>query len=156
MKASWLALLAKMYRGSFEGFFCWGMNPACSSAGAGKVREALLQAEMDGRRRPLRPRDVLVLARPRREPKDVHTEVFLLPACSSVEKEGSISNSEPAGAVALQGDRAAWASRWPMRTYVNELQFRVKSLYQKERRQLPEPIVNLYVGLRRQGRRPAR
>ena len=27
--------------GQFEGFFAWGMNPACSSPGAGKVREAM-------------------------------------------------------------------------------------------------------------------
>ncbi len=41
MQASWLPMFVQMYRGAFEGFFAWGMNPACSSPGAGKAREAL-------------------------------------------------------------------------------------------------------------------
>jgi formate dehydrogenase major subunit len=39
--ASWLNLFDEMYKGTFTGFFAWGMNPACSSAHAGKVRQAM-------------------------------------------------------------------------------------------------------------------
>ena len=49
---------ARMYRGQFEGFFAWGMNPACSSPGAGKVREALgrLKWPRPSPRKPSRPK----------------------------------------------------------------------------------------------------
>jgi len=39
--ASWLNLFDEMYKGTFTGFFAWGMNPACSGAHAGKVRQAM-------------------------------------------------------------------------------------------------------------------
>ena len=39
--ASWLMLFDQMSKGKIKGFFAWGQNPACSSANAGKVRQAL-------------------------------------------------------------------------------------------------------------------
>jgi formate dehydrogenase major subunit len=142
MKASWLALFAKMYLGSFEGFFCWGMNPANSSAGAGKVREAF------GRLKWMVAVDMFdhetasFWRGPGVNPKDIKTEVFLLPACSSVEKEGSISNS---GRVAQWRYKAIEPIGQSMSDadILNELHFRVKSLYLKGGGKFAEPIVNL-------------
>ncbi len=79
---------------------------------------------------------------PGMNPKDIQTEVFLLPASSSVEKEGSLSNS---------GRWAQWRYKAidpigqskPDSEIMNELYFRVKSLYQKQGGKFPEPIVNL-------------
>lgn len=39
--ASWLMLFDQMSKGKIKGFFSWGQNPACSSANAGKVRQAM-------------------------------------------------------------------------------------------------------------------
>ena len=142
MQASWLALLAKMYHGAFEGFFCWGMNPACSSAGAGKVREALgnlkWMVSVD-----LFDHETASFWRgPGVDPKDIDTEVFLLPACSSVEKEGSISNSGRVAqwrykAIEPQGESLSDAD------ILNELHWRVKALYEAEGGAFPDPVLNL-------------
>jgi formate dehydrogenase major subunit len=142
MKASWLALFAKMYHGAFEGFFCWGMNPACSSAGAGKLREGLGKLKWMVAVDLFDHETASFWRGPGVNPKDVQTEVFLLPACSSVEKEGSISNS---------GRLAQWRYKaiepqgqsLPDADILNELHFRVKSLYLKESGAFPDPIVNL-------------
>jgi formate dehydrogenase major subunit len=74
--------------------------------------------------------------------KKIKTEVFLLPCCSSVEKQGSISNS---------GRLVQWRYKavepigqsMPDAEILNELYFRVKKLYQKEKGASPEPILNL-------------
>jgi formate dehydrogenase major subunit len=79
---------------------------------------------------------------PGMNPKDIQTEVFFLPACSSVEKEGSLSNS---------GRWAQWRYKAILpigqsksdSDIMNELYFRVKSLYQKQGGKFPEPIVKL-------------
>jgi len=76
------------------------------------------------------------------DPKEIKTEVFQLPCCSSVEKEGSISNSSRLAqwrykAIEPMGQSLSDAE------ILNELQFRVKKLYQKEKGAFPEPIVNL-------------
>jgi formate dehydrogenase major subunit len=142
MQASWLALLAKMYLGGFEGFFCWGMNPACSSAGAGKVRQGL------GRLKWMVAVDLFdhetasFWRGPGVNPKDIQTEVFFLPCCSAVEKEGSISNSGRLAqwrykAIAPQGQSMSDAD------ILNELQYRVKALYRKDGGAFPDPILNL-------------
>ena len=106
MEASWLPLFIKMHRGEFEGFFNWGMNPACSSTGAGKVREALGKLKWMVSRRPLRPRDVLLLARAGHEAGGDPDRG--LPAALLLLRRKGREHLElqPPRAVALQGDRA--------------------------------------------------
>lgn len=90
---SWLYLFDDMYKGNIKGFFAWGQNPACSGGNSIKTRQALAKL------------DWLVCVNlwdnetasfwkgPGMDPKKIKTEVFFLPAASSVEKEGSITNS---------------------------------------------------------------
>jgi len=142
MKASWLALLAKMYFGAFEGFFCWGMNPACSSAGAGKVREAFGKLKWMVAVDLFDHETASFWRGPGVNPKNIQTEVFFLPCCSSVEKEGSISNSGRLAqwrykAIEPQGQSRSDAD------ILNELHYRVEALYRKERGAFPDPILNL-------------
>jgi len=142
MNASWLALFARMYRDQFEGFFAWGMNPACSSAGAGKVREALGKLKWMVNVNLYDNETASFWRGPGMKPDKIKTEVFLLPCCSAVEKEGSISNS---------GRLAQWRYKaiepigqsMPDAEILNELYFRVKKLYEKENGALPDPILNL-------------
>ena len=76
------------------------------------------------------------------KPEEIQTEVFLLPCCSSVEKEGSISNSSRLAqwrykAIEPLGQSLSDAE------ILNELHFKVKALYKKEKGAFPDPILKL-------------
>ncbi len=140
--ASWLMLFDEMYKGKFKGFFAWGQNPACSGADANKVREALCKLEWMVAVNLFDNETASFWRGPGMKPEDIKTEVFFLPCCSFVEKEGSITNS---------GRWAQWrykaiepqGSSKPDSDIINELYFRVKSLYEKEGGVYPEPITKL-------------
>ncbi len=91
---SHINLFKAMYEGKIEGTFLFGTNPVVGGPNAGKEKEALSnlkwlvavdlwetesaafwQKEAGG------------------NPAEINTEVFLLPAASSYEKDGSVSNS---------------------------------------------------------------
>ena len=90
---SYLALMHAMLAGEVKGLFCFGQNPAVGGANARLIRAGLDKLQW------------LVVAdlfehetanfwkRPGADPSRIPTEVFVLPACSGVEKEGSIVNS---------------------------------------------------------------
>jgi formate dehydrogenase major subunit len=138
---SWLVLFDQMFKGNFEGFFAWGQNPTCSSGNAGKVRKALSKLKWMVNIDLFDNETGSFWRGPDINPKDIQTEVFQLPVASSVEKEGSLTNS---------GRLAQWKNKAiepigeskPDYEIMNELYFRVKRLYQKGGK-LPEPILNL-------------
>ncbi len=142
MNASWLVLFDRMFKGQFEGFFAWGQNPACSGANAGKARKALSKLKWMVNVNLFDNETGSFWRGPGMNPKEIQTEVFFLPASSSVEKEGSITNS---------GRLAQWRYRAiepvgeskPDSEIMNELYFRVKKLYQKQGGKFSAPIVNL-------------
>ncbi len=139
---SWLVLFDEMYKGNIKGFFAWGQNPACGSANAGKVREALGKLEW------------LVCVNlwdtetssfwrgPGMDPKKIKTEVFLLPAASSLEKEGSRTNSSRLAQWLYQAVKPIGKCK-PDEEIINELYWRVKKLYEKEKGAFPDPIIYL-------------
>jgi formate dehydrogenase major subunit len=140
--ASWLNLFDEMYKGKFTGFFAWGMNPACSSANAGKVREAMTKLDWMVNVNVFDSETGSFWKGPGMDPKKIKTEVFQLPCAAFMEKEGSISNS---------GRWMQW--RWkatnppgearPDAEIMFELMNKVKSLYRKDKGALPDPILNL-------------
>ena len=140
--ASWLNLFDEMSKGAFTGFFAWGMNPACSSANAGKVREALGQVDWMVNVNVFDSETGSFWKGPGMNPKKIKTEVFQLPAAASMEKEGSISNSgrimqwrykcvNPPGEAKPDGDM------------IHELFKKVRALYEKDKGAFPEPILGL-------------
>ncbi len=140
--ASWLNLFDEMYKGTFTGFFAWGMNPACSSANAGKVRQALAKLDWMVNVNVFDSETGEFWRGPGMDPKKVKTEVFQLPCAAFMEKEGSISNSgrwmqwrykaaNPPGEARPDGD------------IIYELFKKVRALYEKEKGAFPEPILNL-------------
>ncbi len=140
--ASWLVLFEEMYKGSFTGFFAWGMNPACSSANAGKVRQALGNLSWLVNVNVFDNETGSFWKGPGMDPKRIKTEVFQLPCAAFLEKEGSISNSgrwmqwrykatNPPGEAKSDGH------------IMNELFRKVRALYEKEKGVFPEPILNL-------------
>jgi formate dehydrogenase-N alpha subunit len=88
-----IGMFEAMYDGGIKGLFCFGQNPAVGGPNALKERKALEKLDwlvaVD-----LWETDTMDFwKRPGVDPKTINTEVFVLPAASSVEKEGSISNS---------------------------------------------------------------
>ncbi len=142
MNASWLMIFDKMYKGEFDGFFAWGQNPACSGANANKTRKAMAKLKWLVNVNLFDNETASFWRGPDMNPADIQTEVFMLPCCSSMEKEGSITNS---------GRWAQWRYKaiepqggsQPDAEIINELFFKVKELYQKEGGAYPDPIVNL-------------
>jgi formate dehydrogenase major subunit len=90
---SHIPLFQAMYAGEIKGAFCFGQNPAVGGPNTQMAVAALDQLEW------------LVVAdifehetagnckRPGVDPSKLQTEVFLLPAAASIEKEGSVVNS---------------------------------------------------------------
>lgn len=88
-----IGMFEAMYDGVIKGLLCFGQNPAVGGPNANKERRALEKLEwlvaVD-----LWETDTMDFwKRPGVNPKTIDTEVFALPAASSVEKEGSIINS---------------------------------------------------------------
>jgi len=135
-------IMEKMLKGGLDGLVCMGMNPAMGGPDSGNARNAL------GKLKWLVTVDLwetetsIFWKRPGVNPKDIQTEVFMLPAASSVEKEGSISNS---------GRWAQWRYKAvePVGQSMSDLwiidQFykRVRDLYVKEKGAFPEPLTKL-------------
>ncbi len=90
---SWISLFETMYAGQIKGLICFGQNPAVGGPNANKERLALHRLEWMVSVDLWETETASFWKRPGVNPADIATEVFLLPACSSVEKEGSISNS---------------------------------------------------------------
>ena len=143
---SWLSIFDAMYNGDIKGFFSWGQNPACSGANAGKVRKALAKLEWLVNVN-IFPSETgwffqdtsLALDM---KPEDIQTEVFVLPAAASVEKEGSITNSGRwmqwrYKAVDPPGDAL------PDAEIINLIYEELKKLYEAEGGAFPDPILNL-------------
>jgi len=140
--ASWLNLFDEMFKGTFTGFFAWGMNPACSSAHAGKVRQALTKLDWMVNVNVFDSETGSFWKGPGMDPKKIKTEVFQLPCAAFLEKEGSVSNSgrwmqwrykcaNPPGAAMPDGD------------IMFELFKKVRALYEKNKGAFPEPILSL-------------
>lgn len=140
--ASWMFLFDEMHKGKFSGFVCLGMNPACSSPNATHTREALSKLDWMVDIDIFENETSTFWKGPGMDPKKIKTEVFLLPACMYVEREGSITDSgrmaqwrykaaEPAGESKDDGQ------------IVHELYMKVKALYSKEKGKFPDPILKL-------------
>ena len=140
--ASWLIIFNDMLKGAYKGFFAWGQNPACSGSNAGKVRKALEKLDWMVNVNLFDNETGSFWRGPGVNPADVQTEVFFLPCAASVEKEGSITNS---------GRWAQWRYKaveppgqaWPDAEIMNELQHRVRVLYEKEGGVFPDPVLNI-------------
>ncbi len=138
---SWLDLFDEMYKGTFKGFFAWGQNPACSGANAGKTRDALAKLDWMVNVNLFDNETGSFWRGPGVDPKTVKTEVFMLPAATFVEKEGSITNSGRWMQWRYQGPRPMGNSR-PDGDIILELGRKVKALYEAGGT-FPEPIRNL-------------
>jgi len=128
---SHIALFEAMARGEIKGLFCWGQNPAVGGPNAFAERRALQNLEWLVSVDLWETETCAFWQEPGLNPADIQTEVFVLPAAASFEKEGSIVNS---------GRWSQW--RWkavdppgeakPDLEIIVELMLKVIELYEKE------------------------
>ncbi len=90
---STMHMFDKMYEGKIKGFFVIGADPAVSSPNTGKVRKAMEKLDWLIGENIFDNETYQFWRAPGVDPKKIKTEVFLLPASASMEKEGSQSNS---------------------------------------------------------------
>ncbi len=138
---SWMDIFDHMYKGNVRGMFAWGQNPACSGANANKTRQAMTKLDWLVNVNLFDNETGSFWQGPDTEPTTIKTEVFMLPACVSVEKEGSITNSGRWMQWRYQGPRPLGNSLSDG-DIIMELGRRIKTAYQHGGA-FPEPIANL-------------
>jgi formate dehydrogenase-N alpha subunit len=90
---SWIPLFKSIEAGKTNGLICWGMNPAVSGPSSEATREALAKLDWMVVSDLWETETAGFWKRPGCDPQKIQTEVFLLPAACSVEKEGSVTSS---------------------------------------------------------------
>lgn len=140
--ASWMYLFDEMFNGKFSGFICLGMNPACSSPNADKTRKALTKLDWMVDIDIFENETSSFWKGPGMNPKNIKTEVFLLPAASSVEKEGSVTDSGRVMQWRYKVQEPIGETR-PDGQIINDIFIKVKELYSKEGGAFPGPILKL-------------
>ena len=139
---SYIHILKKVSNGEIEGMVCMGMNPAVGGPDSGNARVGL------GKLKWLVAVDLwetetsTFWKRPGVNPASIGTEVFLLPAAGSVEKEGSIINSGRWAQwryKAVEPPGEAKSDLW----IIDQFHKRLKKLYLDKGGTAPEPITKL-------------
>jgi formate dehydrogenase major subunit len=138
---SWLDLFDEMYKGTFKGFFAWGQNPACSGANANKTRKAMAKLDWMVNVNLFDNETASFWKGPGMEPENIKTEVFVLPCVTSVEKEGSITNSGRWSQWRYQAAKPPKGCK-PDGDIMVELFEKIRALY-KDGGEFPEPILNM-------------
>ncbi|OPY64853.1 MAG: Formate dehydrogenase subunit alpha precursor [Syntrophorhabdus sp. PtaU1.Bin002] len=141
-KADSLTLIDRMYKGKVKGYITAGTDPCVSMPNANKLRKAMKNLDWLVHVNIFDNETASFWKGPGVDPSKIKTEVFLLPAAASVEKDGSQSNSGRwiqwhYRAAAPPGDAIS----------VGDVFYRItaklKKLYQTQGGTFPEPILNL-------------
>jgi len=90
---SHISLFEAMNKGVIKGLMCWGQNPAVSGPNANLERSAMDKLDWMVVTDIWHTETANFWRRPGANPASINTEVFLLPALNSFEKEGSVTNS---------------------------------------------------------------
>ncbi len=138
---SHIALFEAMAAGTIKGLIALGQNPAVSGPNAKVERKALENLDWLVAVDLWETETATFWERPGVNPADIKTEVFLLPAASSVEKEGSVVNSGRWAQwryQAVNPPGEAKSDLWILDQFHKEL----KKLY-NEGGTFPEPITKL-------------
>lgn len=90
---TWIPLFNAMSEEKIKGFFVWGMNPASSGPSSEVTRSAMEKLEWMVVSDLWETETAAFWKRPGSTPENIKTEVFMLPAACSLEKEGSVTSS---------------------------------------------------------------
>lgn len=151
---SHIALFEAMYNKEIEGLIIWGSNPIVGGPNANKEQAALANlkwmvavdlwmtetAEFWTYKATDRPtnKDEYGI----KKPTEIDTEVFFLPACSSYEKEGSVSNSGRWMQYRWKAADPVGESKSDLEI-VHDLMLRIKELYKGSTKPEDEPITRM-------------
>jgi len=139
---SHISLFEAMYNGVIKGLIAMGQNPAVGGPNVKREKKALEKLDWLVAADLWETETAAFWMEEGVDPKKIKTEVFLLPAASSVEKEGSISNSGrwmQWRYAAVQPPGEAESDLWMLDRFFKEL----KKLYEKEGGKFPDPILDL-------------
>ncbi|MFC2120216.1 formate dehydrogenase-N subunit alpha [Bacteroidota bacterium] len=142
-----ISLFENMYKGNFDGLFVWGQNPAVSGPNANKERKALENLKWMVIADLWETETSIFWKRPGVNPAEIQTEVFLLPAAASVEKEGSITNSgrwaQWRYKAINSGDKGWHGDSRSDLWMIDSLYKAIKAEYQVDGGVFPDPILKL-------------
>lgn len=137
---SHMKLFEAMYKGELEGLFLFGTNPVVGGPNAGKEKEALSKLKwMVAIDLWETETSAFWQKEAGSDPASIQTEVFHLPACSSFEKEGSITNSSRWMQYRWQAIKPKHESKADLEI-VHMLATRIKALYKNSTNPADEPI----------------
>ena len=140
---SHISLFEAMGRGEIKGLLVFGQNPAVGGPNATREHAALDRLDWLVVSDLWETETAAYWKRPGADPSKIATEVFLLPAAASVEKEGSLTNSGRWGQwryQAIEPPGAAKSDLWILDRIYQSL----KALYRQEGgAALPGPVVDL-------------
>ncbi len=139
---SFIALFEAMAAGTIKGLMCWGQNPAVGGPNSNLERKALENLDWLVGVDLWQTETMNFWHRPGVNPADIKTEVFVLPALASYEKEGSVSNSSrwmQWRYKAANGPGEAEDDLWMM----NKLMLKLRELYTKEGGPAAEAITKM-------------
>jgi formate dehydrogenase major subunit len=88
-----IAIFEAMEKGTIKGLMCWGQNPVVGGPDASMEAKAMEKLDWLVCTDLWETETSIFWKAPGVNPADIKTEVFLLPAASSVEKEGTVSNT---------------------------------------------------------------
>lgn len=140
-----IGVFEALYEGKIKGMFSFGMNPVVGGPNANKEAKALEKLDWLVVADLWETETAVFWKRPGADPSKINTEVFFLPAASSIEKEGTISNSgrwiqyrwkaiDPIG----ESKSDLWM--------IDQIAKRVKRLYANSNKPQDEPIKYLTWG----------
>jgi len=139
---SWISLFEAMYAGKIKGLMCWGQNPAVGGPNAEMERKALENLDWLVAVDLWETETAAFWKRPGVDPSKIKTEVFLLPAAASFEKEGSITNSGRWSQWRYKGANPPGEAREDL-AIISQLMLRIRELYDKEGGPNAEAITKL-------------
>lgn len=140
---SYINLFEDMYDGKIKGLFCFGQNPFVTGPNSKKAGAALSKLNWLVAVDLWETETASFWKAPGAIPANVNTEVFLLPAASAVEKEGSITNSG-------RWMQYRWKAIAPIGYCKNDgyiihnLMLKIKGLYSTSTDAKDQPIKNMY------------
>ncbi|OPY71313.1 MAG: Formate dehydrogenase subunit alpha precursor [Syntrophorhabdus sp. PtaU1.Bin050] len=141
-KADALTMIDHMYKGEIKCYITAGTDPCVSMPNASKLRQAMKNLDLLVHANIFDNETASFWKGPGMDPSKIKTEVFLLPAAASVEKDGTQANS---GRWMQWNNQAALppGDAIPVGDIFYRIMDKVKGLYKAKGGTVPEPVVNL-------------
>ncbi len=139
---SWISLFETMATGKIKGLLAWGQNPAVGGPNSNLERQALGKLDWLVASDLWMTETMEFWRAPGVNPATINTEVFVLPAHGSFEKEGSVTNSSrwmQWRYKAADGPGEAEDDLW----MINRIMLTLQELYAKEGGPNADAIINM-------------